>query len=352
MGGSEREQVPFPKTAWLMHNRTDLLTPAQRARYDALVRLSDLLNRTLRDDMERTTGKYLPMLYTEFLEKLYRTVRALEAGEAGLLMDDFIRIAHFSLPALKHIAAHPSTQIVKEAAKVPTSQVRRTDAATMRWLSRRPGRTVGEKIAPRNQVLTKVTRFTADTKENRETVYLYGILHDVVLSRVKAEGGGRGALRDRELTELLSLHTRIRRGDLAEAPPVKQTLQNNKLMCDKYYKMVWDAVGQLSAVEEKLEKDWENLEERYLQIGFWAVLGQLLHCTETAVYDCRGTLRDEGGRLWFDGDCGDPRSATLYALADPERSFRLYMGGSLLILEDGEGETLAEQDLLEGLDWM
>lgn len=343
------KKVPCPDIEWLMHNKLELLTPEQRERYDAVIRLSDLLNLALRDDMERTTGRYLPMLYTEFLEKLYKTVRTLEEQNRPLLIDDFIRIARFSLPALKHITAQPSVRIVKQDAKVAAARVRQTTPAAMRWLAKRPGRSVAEKIAPRNQVLTKVTRFTADTKENRETMYLYRILYDVVQSRMKAlpcrvcSLAGTCGERERELQELLALHSRIRRGELADTPPEKQVQQNNKLMCGKYYKMVWDAVGQLSAVEEKLQRDWEKMEERYMQIGFWVVLAWILHSTDTAVWDGRGALWDKDGILWFGGEDAVPeerRRAVLYPRRNPERPQVLELRDSAVTLTDGASGTV------------
>lgn len=63
--------VPYPKTEWLMHNRTKNLSDEQQSRFEAMVRLSDLLNLTMADDVIRTTGKYSEMLFTDFLEKLY-----------------------------------------------------------------------------------------------------------------------------------------------------------------------------------------------------------------------------------------------------------------------------------------
>ena len=340
-GAVMMKKAQYPKTDWLMHNKTDMLAPDQQERYDAMVRLSDLLNQAMRDDVERTTGSYLPMLFTEFLDKLYRTARELEERSGGLLIDDFIRIARFSLPAVKHVAAQPSTHIIKCMEKVPVSQVRQTSPATMRWMAKRPGRSVEEKIAPRNQVLTKVTRFSADTKENREMMYLYSILYDVVQARMKDAPCKHCAMaracgeKDRELEDLLSLHIKIKRSELADVPPVKQIQQNNKLMCDKYYKMIWDAVRQLSTVEEKLQKDWEQVEARYLQIGFWVVLAWLLHHTDAAIYDRRGTLHDEGGILWFGGEEQElQRCVTLFPLERPEEPLTLEMRDGVLVRRD------------------
>ena len=351
--------VPYPKTEWLMHNRTKNLTVEQQSRFEAMVRLSDLLNLTMADDVIRTTGKYGEMLFTAFLEKLYTTVQNINDCKHQLHMDDFVRIARFSVPAIKHIVSNPSTHIVKNTEKVHVSKMKQTTSTTMRWMAKKPGRSISEKIAPQNKVLTKVTQFSTDTKENREMLYLYGILHDVIQERIldsrcstcsRAQECGEDV---KELYDLVSLHSRIRHGDLSDVPAVKQAYQNNKLMCDKYYKMVWDAVGQISAVEEKLQSDWKNLGERYLQIAFWIILAGILHESETVVYDYKGALHDEKGRLWF-GDSSGPSESDmcvkLYQASRPEASFVLSQSEGIIELVDTlNGDSLLSCDLSETL---
>ena len=351
--------VPYPKTEWLMHNRLKNLSPEQRTRYEAIVRLSDLLNLTMADDVIRTTGKYKEMLFTVFLEKLYDTVVNINNCKYQLHMDDCMRIARFSLPAIKHITTQPSTHIVKNSEKVHVSKMKQTTSATMRWMAKKPGRSVSEKIAPQNKVLTKVTHFSTDTKENRETMYLYGILHDVVQARIhnskcsacsRTQACGEEV---KELYDLLALNSRIRHGELGDVPATKQTYQNNKLMCDKYYKMIWDAVGQISAVEEKLQNDWINLKERYLQIGFWIVLAGILHGTETAIYDFKGALFDERGCLWFGNKSGPDEFSMyveLYQATRPNLPIVLSQSGGKVEMKDSvDGQILLSCDLSEVL---
>ena len=347
--------VPYPKTEWLMHNRTKDLSEEQRSRFEAMVRLSDLLNLTMANDVIRTTGKYSEMLFTDFLEKLYNTIQKINDCKHQLLMDDFVRIARFSVPAIKHIVSSPSTHILKNAEKVHISKMKQTTSATMRWMTKKPGRSIPEKIAPQNKVLTKVTHFSTDTKENRETLYLYGILHDVIQDRIlnskcstcsRADECGEDV---KELYDLVSLQSKIRHGDLRDVPAIKQASQNNKLMCDKYYKMVWDAMGQISAVEEKLKSDWQNLGNRYLQVAFWIILAIILHDYDTVIYDYKGALHDEKGRLWF-GDNSSPSGSdmnvTLYQVAQPSMPMILCHAEHKIELVDvSNSETLISCDL-------
>lgn len=349
--------VPYPKTEWLMHNKTKNLSDEQRSRFEAMVRLSDLLNLTMADDVIRTTGKYGEMLFTDFLEKLYETVQNANDCKHQLYMDDFVRIARFSAPAIKHIVSNPSTHILKNTEKVHVSKMKQTTSTTMRWMAKKPGRSIPEKIAPQNKVLTKVTHFSTDTKENRETLYLYGILHDVIQERIldskcstcsRADKCGEGV---KELYDLVSLHSRIRHGDLCDVPAIKQARQNNKLMCDKYYKMVWDAVGQISAVEEKLRSDWESLSIRYLQVAFWMILATILHEYDTVIYDYKGALHDEKGCLWFGENSGPADSdmkVTLYQTASPSAAMVLgCSGGRIELVDVPKNEILMSCDLFD-----
>lgn len=335
--------VTYPKTEWLMYDRIQNLSDAQRSRYEAMIKLSDLINVAMRDDIIRTTGKYQEMLFTVFLDKLYETSVHINDCSNQIYMDDFVRIAYFSLPALKHIISFPSTQIEKNPEKIHASRMKQTSSATMQWLARKPGRSVSEKIAPQNKVLTKVTRFSADTKENRETMYLYGILRDLVQQRIKHSMCSTCAKSDecgketKGLYELLALYSKIKHGELGSVPAIKQIYQNNKLMCDKYYKMVWDAVGQIPDMEDKLHNDWLNLEGRYFQIGFWLILAQILHNTETVIYDFKGSLHDENGFLWFGGDDAANRNDTsveLYWAERPEAPAILQQNGSVIEMID------------------
>ena len=108
-------------------------------------------------------------------------------------------------------------------------------------------------------------------------------------------------------------------------------------MCDKYYKMVWDAVGQIPDMEDKLQNDWLNLEGRYFQIGFWLILAQILHNTEAVIYDFKGSLHDENGFLWFGGDDAANRNDTsvkLYWAERPEAPATLQQNGSVIEMID------------------
>jgi predicted XRE-type DNA-binding protein len=218
----------------------------------------------------------------------------------------------------------------------------------MQWMSKRPGRSALEKIAPENKVLTSVTHFTTDTKENQESIYLYDILYDIIRERLKennclsCEHAEECGIPTRDIRDLMALHNKIRNGDMAEVKAMKQTMQNNKLMCDKYYKMVWDAVQHLSRIEEKLNQDWICLRDRYYQLAFWTVLSIILHDTDSAILDFYGVLSDRGGKLSFDIDQGTAsgdgaaleNNINIYPVTRSWEPVCLYQNGTMVELFD------------------
>ncbi len=304
----------MPTKDELFHNRIETMTLSQQCRFDAMLLVSHILNCALTGDRERSSGKCLTIQYSYFLKRLHDafegTIIQTQKCSNILVFDDFIRIADFSFAAIKEILVNPSTRIEKVDTKMLANRARGFGTKTMQWMSQRPGRTIEEKISPENKVLTTKTIFTTDTKENREFMYLYRILYDAIVVRTK----NTGCLHCSEKCEyydwvvkvqrLLAANLKIKTGELCEVKPIKQAYQNNKLMCDKNYKIIWDAVKMLSTVEEKINDDFDetNLFNRLAVVFYWLVVSRMLRSPGAIIVDRVGELHDKNGRLWFGAD--------------------------------------------------
>ena len=290
------------------------MSPWQVAQYRTMQGINHVVNVAMDGHRELSTGKCLEMQYSEFLSLITNAFDETLADERRCIADttddkkadlalyeDFIRIAEFANKAIKNIVNNPSREIKKIEVKLPATRVAGFTNRTMRWLATRPGRTVAEKISPENKVLTTKTVFSVDTKENRELMYLYRNLYEVILlhlSRTKCyqcNNHGVSCKREwvRDMQKLLRTYSRIKKDELGEVKPEKQATQNNKLMCDLNYKIIWDAVGLLMHVEENIQDQFSNVSQRLTRLLYWVLLGGCLKDRHAKIYDYMGIFYDE-----------------------------------------------------------
>ena len=166
----------------LFHNQIDKMSEEQKFKYSAMLKINHILNCALEDDRERSSGKCYVMQYSDFLNKVREAFEDIIEQSSLcqnniVIFDDFIRIADYGYAAIKEIVNKPSTHLEKETCKVHVQKATGMGIKTMKWMAERPGRTVQEKVSPQNKVLTTKTVFSADTKENREFMYMYKILN-------------------------------------------------------------------------------------------------------------------------------------------------------------------------------
>lgn len=296
----------------LFHNQIDKMTEEQKFKYSAMLKINHILNCALEDDRERSSGKCYVMQYSDFLNKVREAfedtiVQSTLCQNNIVIFDDFIRIADYGYAAIKEIVNKPSTHLEKETCKVHVQKATGMGIKTMKWMAERPGRTVQEKVSPQNKVLTTKTVFSADTKENREFMYMYKILHEAILARL-TNSECRNCKNNEckynvwitKINKLFSMNSKIRRSELKDVKPIKQSVQNNKLMCDKNYRIIWNAVKMLSDVEEKIEKDFNvMLESRFSMIIYWIILARLISYDNVLIYDKVGRFYDKDGILGF-----------------------------------------------------
>ena len=303
----------LPSRDALFHNRTDSMSLEELCKFETMLKINHIINCSLASGgRERSSGKCLIMQYTSFLKNMYRSFETTVVQEnkcdSIVVFDDFIRIAEYSFSAIKEIIVNPSTQIKKVDTKILASRANGFGNKTMRWMTQRPGRTIQEKISPENKVLTTKTVFSTDTKENREFMYLYKVLHEAIVERLKGTNCQNCNLQNNcgyydwisKIKKMLAMNNKIKTGEFEDVKPIKQSFQNNKLMCDKNYKIVWDAVQMLAHVEGKIYEDFNsNLQYRLSTVMFWLILGKLNSTENVVIEDFSGALQDIDGKLWF-----------------------------------------------------
>ncbi len=340
----------------LFHNRIDKMDLTQQSYYDIMLKVNHVVNCALKDDRERSTGECMPMQFTSFLKKIGQAYEStlIQKDKCGsfVIFDDFIRIAAYGYDAIKEIVKNPSTHIEKVPTKMLANKATGFGTKTMRWMSQRPGRTIQEKISPENKVLTTKTVFSADTKENRELMYLYRIIHEAIAVRVHNTKCEKCPIQNDceykdwmlKVQKLIAMNLKIKTSELADVKPIKQSYQNNKLMCDKNYKIIWDSVKMLSSVEEKITSDYNtSLERRVAVLIFWIILSKLVTMKGILINDFVGKVVDENGYLKFVQNKTEHRNIRLLKVDDNGNfvdSFSVGIDGYEIYLENKNGDKL------------
>ena len=304
-------KVEMPEYERIVHPKNDPISEEQQLWYQLLEQTSDIVHNAMVGFVDSFTGEYRPFRLSEFFGKLNGILeRYVDDGcENRFLVDEFVHVAYLAQKALKHIVANPSTKIIHVDTKVHATKLKSSNIRTMNYLAKRSGQTVFEKIAPDNKILTNLTKFSVDTVENRQSLYLWDYLYNVLERKFRGSPCAHCARKDREccqiaekISGLLRLKTEIRKSDLFSVKKEKQSKPNNKLICDKYYKLVWDSSKLLNAAKGKTTDSWEFVKERYETLIVWFVIARLLSHDNVRIVDRVDKMNDNNKIFFESGD--------------------------------------------------
>lgn len=298
--------VEFPQIDFIVHSMLDNMRKKQAECVKLMNQSNNFINITFESLIDRITRQYDSVSIIEILSLVKSTLdEEMMQCEYALTYDDIISNAAIVSQALKKAITSPSTRLVKIEKKVVSNKVTRFDSKTMAWLAKRPGKTIQEKIGAKNLIPTKVTYFTQDTMENRHTLYLYDCLYDNLYDKIYPNDGELPCEtcdhpkescfgRYEKMRDILLLKRYLLTEEWKEVKKEKQLKQNNKLMSDKEYKQIWDAVRNIDFYEQNCKSVWDNLLERYQFISFLIVCSKVFYLEDIKVYDMFTQFVDNG----------------------------------------------------------
>ena len=317
--------IEFPQIDYILHASSDKMTFSQREYVSLMNQCNNFFNLSFQELLDRVSREYNAKSIADILELANHVLdEENDACPNQILFDDFVRNASLVSQSLKKIIHEPSRKLVKIEKNVPANKVTHFDSKTMNWLSRRPGVTIEEKISPKNVIPTKVTFFTADTVENRHTMYLFDILYDYLFDKMYSDGDipkcEECPYKSKKCFELyeklqtiLFLKHNVKNTDLRDVPKQKQLRQNNKLLSDKEYKQIWDAVREIDYYEQNCRSVWENLKYRYQFLSFVFVCARISSIQGVSVFDTYTQLVDHDGMIKICDDKGRDNCICFFA---------------------------------------
>lgn len=165
--------------------------------------------------------------------------------------DRLYRIFLYAKDSLKFLMHELHTKILREHILMPVQQVRETDGKTIRWLSKKPGRNIKEKLSGSYKLLAVRRLQSCDTAENRLLKALAIKLNELLFLRETCV-----PISQDDLDETLFLSRWLRSEDADYIGEWKNTPPNNALLSDKRYKKLWIAWNALQHLDEDIAEDF------------------------------------------------------------------------------------------------
>ncbi len=212
-------------------------------------------------------------------DSLLRRIPELNKYSTILWPNDRLQnIIDFSSSAIYSLMDELHEKNIREHLIANIQHVRETDSNSIRYLSKKPGRTIKQKIASDQKLLGVFHNTTLDNSENRLFKAFIKRLDELLYN--KEEVFGYDLLDD----EQKDFNDRIHRwlsseeaeliGHWGNLPP------NNTLLNDRNYRKIWKSWNQLQVLDELVENDSITFKEKFETIFFWELIKKLNKSTD------------------------------------------------------------------------
>lgn len=176
--------------------------------------------------------------------------------------------------SLLYLLGSPRNEIIRSHERMNIYQAREIDSAGIMEISRRPGRTVKEKVAVKPTILAVKREQGADTLENRLLKKYLVRLVNVLDERQKCFDDLENE--DSTLSRLYSVIRRWLKSEEANRIGKWQNLPpNNILLHDKNYRKIWRGWQFLLDLDEMVLNDWNDIDRLLSVYIFWKTLSIL-----------------------------------------------------------------------------
>lgn len=223
------------------------------------------------------TGDPLLSDITSFLDKVSGVIpfNKEELEETNNNKFDWLyKSLSYNRRSLLYLLESPRNEIIRSHERMNIYQAREIDSAGIMEISRRPGRTVKEKVAIKPTILAVKREQGADTLENRLLKKYLIRLVNVLDERQKCFDELENE--DSTLSRLYSVIRRWLKSEEAERIGKWQNLPpNNILLHDKNYRKIWRGWQFLLDLDEMVLNDWNNIDRLLSVYIFWKTLSIL-----------------------------------------------------------------------------
>ena len=205
-------------------------------------------------------------------------------GNRPLPYDDLMQMVSFCGDQMQEIVKNPRHNLIKVDRMVRPEKAKDIGYKTINWLGKQPGKSVREKMAGKNTLLTQKKEYSYDIKENQVAMMLYFQLMRRVSDRINngIKKEAYDVIGSSQMEQMRKIKKLLRESPLGEVKAKNQNQANNVLLSDKNYSVIWRAYMDMSRFDARVEKRWEQALELYVQSVFLAINAEL--CTYDDLY--------------------------------------------------------------------
>lgn len=205
-------------------------------------------------------------------------------GNRPLPYDDLMQMVSFCGDQMQEVVKNPRHNLIKVDRMVHPEKAKDIGYKTISWLGKQPGKSVREKMAGRNTLLTQKKEYSYDIKENQVAMMLYLQLMRRVSDRINngIKKDAYDVTENPQMDQMRKIKKLLRESPIGEVKAKNQNQANNVLLSDKNYSVIWRAYMDMSRFDARVEKRWEQALELYVQSVFLAINAEL--CTYDDLY--------------------------------------------------------------------
>lgn len=200
--------------------------------------------------------------------------------ENKIVRDQLYHIFLFANDAIKEILQKTRNKILRDHTLLPYQAVKETDSKSLQWLSKKPGRTVREKLSNLTHIMAVRRVFSVDTLENRLFKAFIGRLSYLLDLRCRYYLKAGIKLADQSEDFFSRIQFWKNSEEYEEIMTWRNSPPNNVLLEDKLYRKIWLSWNELSYLDEKIIWDIKNLKKNVSIHLMWNICSELKKYTE------------------------------------------------------------------------
>ena len=221
------------------------------------------------DAFDPATGVSLP---TD-IDSLLRAINSFNSQSNRSSTKDYLyKISDFCLGAFEDLYKQMKEESIRTHQIMPVYRVRELDSSDMMALSRRPGRTIKEKLSGKPFMQAVKRDMSCNILENRLLKEFAYRIRELLETRANAIHDDA----DTACEELLYRSDKFLHLEICEDIfDWNNAAPNNVLLQDKTYGKIWKAWKEINSIDDYIQYDSENLDLFISLFLFWSILGKL-----------------------------------------------------------------------------